>query len=182
MEMNEFWRVIGFGIGALVLSACGASSPAPDDLVGQFRSGAMMCIRPSVEGKRCNTIARYTFLPDGSLRAETAVTMSKSVVMSMVAPASIRGDAVCHTGRAVDVSTATFVVLGHPATEQETAALREQVKANIAARPPQELCLTIAMRAGRLMVDATINGTPQPEQSQPMIWVQPRDGYSASPA
>lgn len=163
------------------LLGCSGSAPAPDALVAQARSGAWMCVRPSARGKRCNTIVRYTFAADGSVRVQTDVTMSTSVVLSSTVVARVLDDAICYTVRGSDIDSATFIVLGRPATPDETAALRAQVKANIAARPQQEGCMTAALRDGRLVVDFAMDGVPRPELSQPMTWVGADEGYVAAP-
>jgi hypothetical protein len=181
--MNQ--RALSFAWGAaaaLTLFGCGAASPAQDELVAQLRIGSVMCIAPSSEGKRCNTISSYTFLQDGSARAETRVTMSASVVMSAVGAATVRDNAVCQASHAMNVDSAMFAINGRPATVEETTMLREQVKANIAARAPQELCMTLAERGGRLIIDVTINAVPRPELSQPMIWIRTGDGYTVGPS
>lgn len=179
--------LIAFIGASLLLCACGAYTSiaqdvsASSDALALAREGSLLCFRPRAERKECNTLLLYSFGEGGTVRVKADVTMSREVVMSSNFEATIKSGAVCSVAREEDLRTATFTILGRPASASETQSMREYLANRLQTRPRSEVCLTFNATPEGLIAEATIDGVRYPQMDQPVIWVSPSDGFVAHP-
>jgi hypothetical protein len=177
---------------ALILAAAAAATPPPAASappppvpvatpLAPARAGKLQCYAPDQALKTCGALAGYSFAADGRIlnRAEVVVSPTPFTTMTTTAPVTVRGPAVC--GLMEGVETATFRIDGKPADAATTAQLRGQVAGGFAAFAGQEVCTRYYPFREGLLATVTVGAVPRPDMTQPVIWVDPGDGYAVKP-
>lgn len=156
---------------------------APVDPLANARAGMVQCYEPNVARKTCNSIASYTFTKGHEIENGAEVLMSPHplVVMKAVSPVEIRGSAVCGPLRKKDIDQATIVIGGWPASAEQAGPIKAQIEASDSSRWGKEVCTVYEPKGKVLIARVTLDGKPEPDLAQEVIWVRPDDGYTVAP-
>jgi hypothetical protein len=171
----------------LILAAATAlASPTlagPLGPLGPAAEGKVQCFQPNEAARTCQSIGAYRFGPNGEIEniATMMILTGPVVIMTTRAPAHIKGDRDCGTLRPEHIDRSTFSFDGKPANAAQTAALRAQMKASLAATFGHEACSAYMPNGSALLATSTLDGAPRPALDQKMIWVSPSDGYRVAP-
>jgi hypothetical protein len=151
--------------------------------VGPAAMGKVQCYQPNEVAKTCRSIGAYSFSPNGEIEniATMMIMTGPVVIMTTRAPAHIKGDRDCGTLRPEHIDRSTFIFDGRPANAAQTAALRAEMKASLAATFGHETCSAYVPNGQTLLATSTLDGVPQPAADQKMIWVAPADGWRVAP-
>lgn len=174
-------------VAILALFGCRGSDSAAQgmstnrDPLASAREGLLLCIRPKIDKRECNTLTRYVFDSESAIDAHADVTMSAEVVMSLKFVTTIQSGAVCSAFREEDTRSATFTIAGRPASAQETSFLRDQVASNMRIRPTGVTCLNFLTSPQGLVAQVILDEVRHPEMDEPVIWISPDQGYVAHP-
>jgi len=168
-------------VAILIIAAAAPAVAADADPLAPGRVGKAQCFTPNLEAKTCRQIVTFTFGPAGSIETRASTAMNDNLVMHHGGAVTIKAGAVCRRMAAQDLDRATFSLGGKPASAADTDALRAQVKKEYADMMGKELC-TSYKRAGRLFAASmTVDGVPQTDVSDTVLWVNPKDGYRLVP-
>ncbi len=175
-------RVLG-GI-ALVLGLLAAPAAAQTaDVLAPARAGQLQCFEPNVTAKTCQSLGGYTFQANGVIDnpAQVLISPSPAIVMRISNPVTVRNGAICGPLTAADIARATFTVDGAPASESDTTEIRSSLTQQLSQMFGHESCLTLTPDGDGFRASTTMNGVPQPQQTQRVIWVGANDGYRVAP-
>ncbi|MDP1632651.1 MAG: hypothetical protein Q8L66_14645 [Caulobacter sp.] len=165
----------------LVLAAAGAVAGPAADPLAPARAGWLQCHTPDRSRKTCLALAGYRFAADGAILNEAQVLLSPDplVTLTTVSPVVVRDGAVCGPFEGLD--TASVAVRGQPADAGTTAAVRQQMIAAMAAYIGKEGCTTYAPAGDGLIGHVTLGATRRPDLDQPVLWVDPAEGWVVGP-
>jgi hypothetical protein len=168
---------------AVSLSVLVGAAGVPDPLA-PARDGKLQCYQPNVARKTCGALASYSILGGGKISNPSSVLVASDgnvIIMKSTTIVEMRGNAVCGMVDRRTVDQATFTVDGRAASAYETARLRVQMAAAMAANFGKEICTTYERRGAGFVAQSTIGGLPRPDTSQDVIWVGQGDGYTVAP-
>jgi len=166
---------------ALLALADAPAQAYPNPLTPAGR-GQIQCYAPTAR-KTCASMSAFTANGDGTFANANTIMMSKKpvVVIRMTTPVTIKGDAVCGTVRGHDITAGTLDVDGQAVPADQAAVLLAKVAASAGGIVGHEICTTFVGDGSGFTARATMDGTPQPDQNQQVIWVTPDDGYTVAP-
>jgi hypothetical protein len=165
----------------LILAAATPTLAAEPDPLAQGRAGKAQCFTPDVKAKTCRQIVSFTFGSGGAIVTHASTALNENVVMHHGGAVTIKAGAVCRRLTTAEMDQSTFTLGGKPASAADTAALRAEVKTEYAGMIGKELC-TSYRPAGRFFAASlAMDGVPQTDVSDTVLWVNPRDGYKLVP-
>jgi hypothetical protein len=176
-------RVAMLGLFAgLALLALPATAQTADPLA-PAREGRLQCFEPNVAAKTCQSISGYTFQANGVIDnpAQVLINPSPAIIMYITSPVAVRNNAICGPFAAADLQRATFTVGGAAANDADTADIRSALTQQLAPMIGRETCMTLTPDGDGFRAETTIGGTPQPQQTQRVIWIGANDGYRVAP-
>ncbi len=167
---------------ALMALATAASTPAYPDPLAPAASGQMQCYAPT-DHKTCASLAGYTSNGDGSYANVAMVLLSKEpvVVMRTTTPVAIKAGAVCGAIRKADIAGGSLSVNGQAMAADKAAPILDRIAGQLGAILDHEICTTYVPAGAGFIAKATMDGKPQPDQDQKVIWVSAADGYTVAP-
>jgi hypothetical protein len=174
---------LGTLLGAVLLSgllgSCATKEVASGDPLSPAWSGQVQCYVPDVTRRECSSIGAYQHGPDGVVLNEATILVSSSlaVVMTTVAPVTIKDGGICGSMSRGDIENSSFSVSGAPATSEQVGILKRQM---ILAMEPlfgKEVCTFMRTSAGISTAEARVDGVHLPQMDQPAIWVPKSAGY-----
>ncbi|HEX3430027.1 MAG TPA: hypothetical protein VHT03_03995 [Rhizomicrobium sp.] len=165
---------------AVAQTASGATLPPP---ISSASEGKLQCYAPNLSTKSCQSLAAYRFAPDGSIINPATVLISAVPVVTMRTTTSvkIKANGVCGFIRQADVDTATFTIGDTPANAAQTAMLRQQMGAAQKNFFDHEICTNYTPQGDGLVGKVYVDGVPQPQMDQKVMWVYPTDGFKVRP-
>lgn len=172
--MRRPWILAAAG---LLAAPALAEAPGP---IAPAAQGRLQCFEPDTARKTCKSIAAYQISANGTIDSLSVNLLAKQPVVTMVTRATVRvkGQQVCDVGRTAELETAAFTVAGHPATESQTAMLRNRMLAAYAPLIGRDVCLAFQGDGlGRVSVD----GVRRAEMDKRVIWISRGDGYTVGP-
>ncbi|HVY87237.1 MAG TPA: hypothetical protein VG942_00105 [Hyphomonadaceae bacterium] len=164
----------------LVLPAFAFTFPAP---ISQAESGKVQCYQPNLEKKTCRSISGFSAAKDGGFSnpATILVQANPMITVHIVAPVTVKDGKTCGTIRQKDLDQALFSVDAAPASAEQGASLHDQLNAVYKDMIGHEVCVTYVPDGDGFIARGEIDGAPQPNGDQHMIWVAPTDGYHVGP-
>ena len=168
-------------VAALVLTAVTPALAADADPLAQGRAGKAQCFTPDVKAKTCRQIVTFTFGPGGAIETHASTAMNDNLIMHHGGVVTLKGGAVCRRLAAEDMDRATFSLGGKPASAADTQALRAEVKQEYAGMLGKELCTSYKPQGRLFAASLTMDGVPQGDVSDTVLWVNPKDGYKLVP-
>lgn len=170
-------------IFALMMLAIGGARAETSDTLSRAKAGLMQCYSPNVGRKTCKSLAAYRFRSDGQVDnpARTLVSPNPPTVMTTISTVSFRDGSICGFVRAEDVEHATIEVSGRSLNEAEAAPMKIQIKASLAPMIGREICTSYVANGNAYVTHVTINGTPQSQAQDEVIWIRPDAGYVVAP-
>ncbi len=167
------------GIGLMLGSAAAAQA---DDPLQPARSGQTQCYAPDPARKTCQAMAGYTFM-GGQIQNQAEVLVSKNpaIVMKTVSTVTLVNGAICGPLRGEDIDAAQFTLNGARMTRDQSTQLATQLKTAFGARLGKVVCTTYVPNGSAFSAQVTLDGQSQPQDTQVVIWVSPRDGYNVAP-
>jgi hypothetical protein len=164
----------------LASSLVAASLPEPLALASD---GQLQCIAPDTARKSCLSLASYKARDDGTIEVSAEVLISSRPLVTMEAalPVEVLDGRVCGSVRDQDIDAAAFNVGGMPLDEDQSEALRVQVRGQLKSVIGRRVCATFIPQGVSFLAKATVDGAPQPAMDQTVIWVAPSQGYSVGP-
>ncbi len=173
--------MLGIVVGLSLLATPAVAQT--NDVLGPARQGQLQCFEPNVTTKTCQSLGGYTFAANGVIdnMAWVLIMPEPVVIMRVSSPVVVRNNAICGPLSAADIARATFTIDGAPASEADTRDLRTGLTEQLAPMLNQESCLTMTADGDGFRADTTVGGTPQPQQTQRVIWIGPNDGYRVAP-
>lgn len=153
------------------------------DVLAPAREGRLQCFEPNVTTKTCQSLGGYQFAANGAIDnvAWVLIMPQPVVIMRINSAVVVRNNAICGPLSAADIARATFTVDGAPASEVDTRDLRTGLTEQLSPMLNQESCLTMTADGDGFRAETTVGGTPQPQQTQHVIWIGPNDGYRVAP-
>ncbi len=164
---------------ALPLAAAIAAAQPTEDPLLPARSGKLQCYVPDTARRTCHALAGYRLGADGSYanRAEIPLSADGRVTMTTTTPVLVQAGAVCGTVREEDLARADFRVAGSPMPPDQVNVLLPRLIEAMRAVIGHEVCTRYLQGGGTLTARASLDGTSRPELDQPVIWVDPSEGY-----
>ncbi|MBX7248477.1 MAG: hypothetical protein K1X35_05420 [Caulobacteraceae bacterium] len=148
------------------------------DILGGARDGQIQCFQPEIYSKTCKIMATYRFEDDGRIFSTAQMLMDENgpAVLVVTAPVEVKDGALC--GQLDVLPTARFVVAGQPATPGQESGYRLML--SMAPRKGEVCARWIADGHG-YVVHGSLDGKPQRDFDQRMIWVDPSEGFQVAP-
>jgi hypothetical protein len=173
--------MLGLMVGLSLLAAPAGAQTT--DVLAPARQGQLQCFEPNATAKTCQSLGGYTFTANGVIDnvAWVLIMPEPVVIMRISSPVVVRNNAICGPLSAADIARATFTIEGAPASEADTRDLRTGLTEQLAPMLNQESCLTMTADGAVFRAETTVGGTPQPQQTQRVIWIGPDDGYRVAP-
>ncbi|MEZ5958376.1 MAG: hypothetical protein R3C27_14325, partial [Hyphomonadaceae bacterium] len=104
-----------------------------------------------------------------------------AVIMNVTSPVTVRNNAICGPLTAEDIQRASFTINGAAATAEDTAAIRSGLIEQLAPILNVEGCVTLTPDGEGFRADTSINGAPQPNLTQRVLWIGANDGWRVAP-
>ena len=171
-----------FALMALAAAQAAPVAQAYPDPLGPAANGQVQCYAPT-DHKTCASMAAYTANGDGTYANVATVLLSKQplVVLQTTTPVSLKSGAVCGAVRQQDIAAATLSVNGQAVPADKAAPILAHISVALGSIIDHEICTAYVPDGAGLVAKATMDGKPQPNQDQKVIWVSPADGYSVAP-
>ncbi len=153
------------------------------DPLSPAANGQVQCYAPS-DHKTCASTTAYTANGDGSYTNASTILMAKkpaAVVVQLTTPVTIKAGAVCGALRREDVTGATVSVNGQPIPAEKAGPVLQGLAGAMSGVIGHEICTTFVPAGTGYVAKSTMDGKPQPDQDQKVVWVSPADGYSVAP-
>jgi hypothetical protein len=168
---------VGLAVYMLMLGAAKA------DPLANAHAGMMQCYQPDTSRKVCLALASYVFERNGAIinRADVLLSPQPALIMRTSSQVIIKGDAVCGPMRREDLDAAQFFANGTPIPADKVAEIRNEVAHGYEGLLGKEVCTTYIPAGDRLSAQVTIDGAPNAQYTQQVIWVKPDDGYTVAP-
>ena len=159
-----------------------AAAQTFSDPLSPAANGQMQCYVPS-DHKTCASTTTYTANADGTYINASTVLLSKkpAVVLQLTTPVSIKSGAVCGALRREDVAGATVSVNGQAIPAEKSGPVLQGIAGSLGSVIGHEICTTFVPSGAGFVAKSTMDGKPQPDQDQKVIWVAPADGYTVAP-
>lgn len=164
------------------LMALAAAQTFPDPL-SPAANGQVQCYAPS-DHKTCASTTAYTANGDGTYANASTILLAKTpaaVVVQLTTPVTIKAGAVCGALRREDVTGATVSVNGQPIPAEKAAPVLAGLAGAMGKVIGHEICTTFVPTGTGYVAKSTMDGKPQPDQDQKVVWVSPADGYTVAP-
>ncbi|MBW8734716.1 MAG: hypothetical protein JF571_10490 [Asticcacaulis sp.] len=163
-------------------AAAAAAAYAPP--LDPAASGQIQCYVPDTARKTCSSMAYYVARDDGSFdnRAVVLINKAPAVTLETTTRVGIKNGAVCGALRAEDIAAGKVSVSGRVMTPEEASPVLNSITQALGGVIGHEICTAFVPDAsGKLTAQASMDGTRQAEQDQPVLWVAPSDGYTVAP-
>jgi hypothetical protein len=156
---------------------------AKADPLANARAGMIQCYQPDTARKVCGALSAYIFEHNGTItnKGEVLLAPQPVLIMRTSSPVTVRGDAVCGPMRREDLDAAQIFVNGAPLAADKAAEVRNQVASSYQAMMGKEVCTTFVPTGDRLSARVTIDGVPNGQFTQEVIWVKPEEGFQVAP-
>ncbi|CAN5469526.1 hypothetical protein BH10PSE14_BH10PSE14_27380 [soil metagenome] len=150
-----------------------------DDPLAPAAAGKLQCHSPDVANKTCKSIASYQTGTDGVIRNTARLPLANEppVALTLVSTVTVRDGAVCGFIAASDFDRGVIDVNGQALAAEKAQPIVAKVAAAMASFIGKEICTRYTANGAALMAHATIDGVAQPAFDQPVIWVDPAEGY-----
>jgi len=171
-------------LGAFLAIASSARAAALPPPIAQASNGQIQCYGPNVARKTCDSMAAYRFGANGVIENAVLVLIAKNPVITMktVSLVQVRGRQVCGAMSPRDIASATLTLNGQVLDAKQSATLRARIYNSMKGVFGRQICTAYIADGAALIAKATVDGAPQPAQSdQRVIWISERDGFSVSP-
>jgi hypothetical protein len=174
-------RTVAFVFAAVSCTSAWAE-PLPDPIAPASK-GQLQCHSPDVVRRTCNSLAGYKARPDGVIENTATVLVSQNpvVTVEMTTIVKIKSGQVCGAILKKDIDTARVVSEGKPLDNAHTAAFRKLLKESMQGILGREICTAYEAKGASFIAHASIDGKPQPDHDQPVMWVSPDEGYTVKP-
>ena len=161
-------------------SAHAATSSAP---LAPASEGKVECYLPDAQRKTCHSLISYVLKADGSASSNETMVLLRSpvILISMPHDVLVKGDKVCGFITFDDVGRATFTIDGAPASDEQTAKLRDRLQSNYRPLYNKEICTRHLHDVDGTKSEVSIEGVVQPSGVELVAWVSPSDGYKVQP-
>lgn len=148
------------------------------DILQPARQGQIQCYQPDLDAKTCRIMAAFSFEADGRILNTAQMLMDETgpAVLVITSPVVVKNRAVC--GSLEHLPKARFVVAGQPATSGQDAGYRLML--SVIPRKG-EVCARWVGTGDGYMAYGALDGKPQKDLDQPMIWVEPGEGFAVAP-
>jgi len=166
---------------ALMALAATGTQAYPDPLT-PAASGQVQCYAPT-DHKTCASIATYVANGDGSFANGAQILLNKQpvVVLQTSTPVTIKAGAVCGTITQDNIAKAGLTVNGQTLPADKAGPVLVQIAGALGSVINHEICTTYMPDGTGFIAKAVMDGKPQPNQDQKLIWVSPSDGYTVAP-
>ena len=164
---------------ALLVLAAADAYPAP---LTPAASGQVQCYAPT-DHKTCTSIGTYVANGDGTFANGAQILLSKQpvVILQTTTPVSVKAGAVCGTITRDNIAKAGLTVNGQALPADKAGPVLEQIAGALGSVIDHEICTTYVPDGSGFVAKSVMDGKPQPNQDQKVIWVSPADGYTVAP-
>jgi hypothetical protein len=149
--------------------------------LGMAEKGQLQCYRPDAQKKTCQSIAAYLKTGPGRYDNKALIPISNEATLETHTPVVIKGDAVCGSIRAQDISTGTLRVGGRVVDPDTAKPMLERIAQGMEALADKEICTRYEPSGADFTAKVSIAGTYRPDQDEQVKWVSPSDGYTVTP-
>jgi hypothetical protein len=166
-----------------LLAAATLSASAYPDPIAPAAKGQMQCYSPNVAMKSCRSLAMYKANGDGTF-ANTAIVLVKAsplTVIQTVASVTVRDGAVCGAITEADIRAAKMSANAQTVPPEQAAPFLGQLVTALKPVIDREICTRYEGSGPLLTAKATMDGVPQPDDDQTVLWVSASDGYAVKP-
>ena len=141
--------------------------------------GKVQCYSPNAAAKSCQSIGAYQVDAKGVIQNDAVVMINSSplLVMTTRSAVTLKGGADCGVLRPEHIAGATFTVEGRPADAGQTARLRGAMLGTMKPMLGHEICVYYRAQGDGVLATSTIDGKPQPQMDQHVMWVSPAEGW-----
>ena len=142
--------------------------------------GKLECDSPDVARKTCQGLIRYFVAENGTVMAEERVLLvsDKRIIMEATDPVVIRGEAACGVLSEASLDKVAITVEGEPAEERLAIDMRDFFKILVKDFFGKEVCTTYAPGPRGSIATSRVEGVPEFDSKEEILWVAPDDGYS----
>jgi len=167
---------------ALMALAAAASTPAYPDPLAPAANGRVQCYAPT-DHRTCASTTSYTANGDGTFTNISTVLLSKQPILiaQTTTPMTIKAGAVCGAVRKQDIDAARLSINGQAVPADKSVPILASIAVALGPIIDHEICTTYVPRGNGFVAKAVMDGKPQPDQDQKVIWVSPADGYTVAP-
>ncbi|CAL4867693.1 hypothetical protein MMA231_01959 [Asticcacaulis sp. MM231] len=166
-----------------ILAAAAVSASAYPDPIAPAAKGQMQCYSPNVAMKSCKSLAMYAAKGDGSF-ANTAIVLVKAspvTLLETVADVTVRDGAVCGAITEANIRTAKLSANAQAVPPEQAAPFLGQLVTALKPVIDRDICTRYEGTGPLLTAKATMDGVPQPDDDQTVLWVSASDGYAVKP-
>ena len=167
----------------ILMAALCAAAPAAHavDLgpLAPAGEGKVQCYSPNTAARSCQSIGAYQVDAKGVIQndAVVMVTSSPLLIMTTRSAVTIKAGGDCGVLRPAHIASATFTVEGRPADAAQTARLRAAMLGSMKPMLGHEICVYYRPQGEGVLATSTVDGRPEPEMDQRVMWVSPSDGW-----
>jgi hypothetical protein len=171
-----------FLLACYVAAACTApaeSDPQAVSIEARARAGHMDCYSPDIEARTCRAMSSYIFTDAGGVTnvAHALMGDEPQIIMTAQSAVEVTDTSVCGRLSREDFEAAQFTIDGEPAPADMSATLRANIIEHLGDMLGKEICTTYVVSGDAMQARVTIDGAPDSEPPEPVIWVTPDEGY-----
>lgn len=164
-----------------MIAALVAATASVADPLAPAQSGQLECYFPDLAAKTCQGIATYrqTGPATYSSRSVVLIDAAGPATVEMGTTVRVRANAECSIVRGSEALAGKVMVDGRQLPAGEAKPILARIATNVASLNGREFCVRYEpAEDGTLMGQVTIGGGRRPDLDQPILWVNPNDGYS----
>ena len=158
-----------------------AAAVLVNDPLAPARKGQVQCYFPDLATKTCQGLATYeqTGPSAYSSRSVLLIDAAGPTTLETTSTVRARGNAECSMVRGSEALAGKVIVDGRQLPAREAKPTVARIASNLAPVNGREVCIRYEpVEDGTLMGHVTIGGVRRADLDQPIIWVNPSDGYS----
>lgn len=159
-----------------------SNTPVADPL-SQATDGKMQCYAPDTVKRTCASLAEYSDNGDGTWSNISSVLISSNpvAVLKTVTPVAVRDGAICGYIKPEDIAAGSLTINGTPLSAEDAAPTLTRIGTAMSFLYDHEICTRYYPNGRNYTAKVTLDGEPNGQPDNEVLWVGPKDGYGVAP-
>jgi len=172
-----------FMIFPVILALAGANVQADLDVLGQSKSGKVLCANPDAATKSCSSISSYNTSADGSVieTTEVLLTPDQPLTLTMSIGTKVADGSICGVMTLEDLKRGQVKLDGDAIPADRNALVLKRLEASMGSLAGREVCDALRIENNGLVKYGQVERVDLKLPGKPAMWVSSADEYKVAP-